>query len=79
MAAQPSRKPLTTHPEMVWVEKERFTGWACSKCAWQFNPSQIPSGKTIGEMKQNFERQRDGEFKWHVCAKYPIQTPHEPE
>jgi hypothetical protein len=39
MAALPSRRSFETRPEMVSVEKERFMGWACSECVWQFNPS----------------------------------------
>jgi hypothetical protein len=66
-----SRKSLAIVPEMVWIEKECFQGWACSQCAWQFSPLRFPPGKTQAERNQNYERQRDGEFKWHVCAKYP--------
>jgi hypothetical protein len=46
-------------------------GWACSECAWKFNPSDIPAGKTLAEIKLNFERERDKEFESHVCASYP--------
>jgi hypothetical protein len=68
-----TRKGFATDREMVWVEKELFRGWACSDCAWKFNPLRFPAGKTITERDQNYERQRDGEFKWHVCAKHQIQ------
>ena len=71
MVALPSRKPFTTHPEMVWVQRKRFTGWACSECAWEFNPSDIPAGNTLAEIKQNYERERDKEFESHVCAEHP--------
>jgi hypothetical protein len=30
-----------------------------------------PVGDTLEEMKRNYERQRDEEFKAHVCAKHP--------
>jgi hypothetical protein len=73
MVAPPSRKPFATHPEMVWVERGRFTGWACSQCAWEFTPSVIPAGNTLAEIKQRYERERDKEFASHVCAKYPIK------
>jgi hypothetical protein len=46
-------------------------GWACSRCAWEFNPSGIPAGNTIGEMKLQYERERDKEFESHVCAEHP--------
>ena len=73
MVALPSRERLATHPEMVWVQRERFTGWACSQCAWEFNPSGIPSGNTLAEIKQKYEQERDKQFNSHVCAKYAIQ------
>src|SRR5258708_36470829 len=57
--------------EMVWVENERFRGWACSECTWEFNPSGVPAGNSIAEMKQNYERQRASEFQSHLCAKHP--------
>jgi len=56
---------------MVWVQRKRFMGWACSECAWEFNPSGMPAGDTIAEMKDAFERQRDAEFRSHVCAEHP--------
>jgi hypothetical protein len=60
--------------ELVWVEKERFQGWACSACAWEFKSSGPITGITIEEMKRNYEQQRDKEFKAHACAKYPKLT-----
>jgi hypothetical protein len=73
MVAIPSRARSATHPELVWVQRKRFTGWACSQCAWEFTPSVIPAGNTLAEIKQIYERERDKEFASHVCAKYPIQ------
>jgi rubredoxin len=57
--------------EMVWVERERFHGWACSVCAWVFNGSGPLVDKSIEEMKQRFETERDKEFRSHVCAEHP--------
>jgi hypothetical protein len=57
--------------ELIWVEKERFQGWMCSACGWEFRASGPPIGNTIEEMKQNYERRRDEAFKDHVCAKHP--------
>jgi len=70
MLPLPSRKSIAVAREMVWVEKERFRGWACSQCAWRFNPLRFPAGKTQAERNQKYERERDGEFKWHVCANH---------
>ena len=57
--------------ELVWVEKYRFRGWACSNCAWQFSPTGPPSGGSIPEMVESYKKQRDEEFKAHMCAKQP--------
>ena len=69
--ALPSRKPDAKHPELVWVQRERFMGWACSGCAWEFIPAVWPAGDSIDEMKQNYERMRDKEFESHICAAHP--------
>jgi hypothetical protein len=57
--------------ELVWVEQERFQGWACAACAWEFRASGPLVGNTIEEMKSTYEQQRDEEFKAHVCARHP--------
>lgn len=57
--------------ELVWVEKQRFHGWACSACGWEFKSSAPFTGTTIDEMKRVYEGQRDEKFKAHVCAKHP--------
>jgi hypothetical protein len=63
--------------KLVWVERQAFQGWACSECAWVFNPSGTPTGKSLDEMKQNYEKQRDKEFTSHVCAELRgINNPH---
>ena len=57
--------------ELVWIEHDRFRGWGCSECAWVFNPSGAPTGKSLDESKRNFELQRDKEFKLHLCTDHP--------
>jgi hypothetical protein len=57
--------------KLVWVEQQRFRGWGCAECAWVFNPSGAPTGKSLDEAKRNFELQRDKEFTLHVCADHP--------
>jgi hypothetical protein len=54
--------------KLVWVEIERFHGWACSSCEWEFKSSGPLIGNTLEEMKRNYERRRDEEFNAHVCA-----------
>ena len=55
---------------LVWIEAS-FWGWCCSECAWVFNSSGTPTGRSLDEMKQNYEQQRDKEFAAHVCAEHP--------
>jgi hypothetical protein len=57
--------------KLVWIEHDRFRGWGCSECAWVFNSSGAPTGKSINEAMRNFEVQRDKEFRSHVCADHP--------
>ena len=71
MVARPSPKWVKTCPEMVWVQRGRFIGWACPECAWEFNPSDVLTGSTLAEIKQQYEDMRDKEFQAHVCAEYP--------
>jgi hypothetical protein len=56
---------------LVWLELQRFRGWGCSECAWVFNSSGPPTGKSLAEAVRNFELQRDKEFRLHVCAGSP--------
>ena len=57
--------------KLIGVERKSFQGWACNECAWVFRPSGTLTGKSLDEMKENYEQQRDKEFKSHVCADYP--------
>jgi hypothetical protein len=60
--------------KLVWLKKEKFQGWACSECAWAFNPIGPVVGQSIVEMMQRYEQQRDKEFTSHVCAEHPRAT-----
>jgi hypothetical protein len=57
--------------ELVWVERQDFWGWGCSKCAWVFNMAGSPIGDSIDKMRSQYEKQRDKEFTSHVCAQHP--------
>ena len=57
--------------KLVWIEHDRFQGWGCSECAWVFNSSGAPTGKSLNESMRNFELQRDTDFRLHVCADHP--------
>src|ERR1700737_395078 len=57
--------------KLVWIEHDLFRGWGCSECAWVFNPSGAPTGKSFDEAMRTFELQRDKEFTLHVCADHP--------
>jgi hypothetical protein len=65
-----------TRRKMVWAERQNFQGWACSECAWVFNPSGPLVGKSIDEMKMYYAEQRDKEFASHICADHPRTTKH---
>jgi hypothetical protein len=64
----------TMRRRLVWVERQNFQGWACTDCAWAFNPAGPLVGKSIAEMKMQYEQQRDKEFTSHVCAEHPGVT-----
>jgi rubredoxin len=53
-----------------WFNSADTEAWVCSECAWVFKPLGPPVGKTLEEMKENFERQREKEFAAHVCAEH---------
>ena len=57
--------------KLVWIDEQHFRCFGCSECAWVFNPSTTPAGKSFDEMMRNFELQRDKEFTLHVCADHP--------
>jgi hypothetical protein len=57
--------------KLVRVEGQRFRGSGCSECAWVFNPSGPPIGKSLDEMKRNFQMQLSEEFVSHACAMHP--------
>ena len=44
-------------------------GWGCSRCDWLYAPHEL-SGKTMQELMDNFERQRDREFASHICVNH---------
>jgi len=56
--------------KLIWIEEGRFHGWGCSECGWVFHASDPPTGKSFGEIVQNFEAQRDDEFASHVCGEH---------
>ena len=60
--------------KMVWVERLNFHGWVCTECEWAFNPLGPVVGQSLEEMKQRYEKQRDAEFRSHVCAEHPRAT-----
>jgi len=65
--------------KMIWVKSTCYEGWACSECAWKFNPVGPPRGASLDEMKQNFAGQRDSEFASHLCARHPATKGQAPE
>jgi len=60
--------------KLVWVEKQNFQGWACTECAWVFNPLGPLVAGSIDKMMMDYQQQRDNEFKSHVCVEHPRAT-----
>jgi hypothetical protein len=70
--SHPERRPMVaTRRKQIWIEGSRIQGSGCSECAWIFNPSGPPTGDSLDEMKEIYERHRDKEFAAHVCAEHP--------
>jgi hypothetical protein len=57
--------------KLIWIGKPGGAGWGCSQCAWLFQTPNVPAGKSLEEILQVLESQRDSEFALHVCSKYP--------
>ena len=58
----------------VWIKEENVMGWGCSECAWVFNPSGPPIGKTLDQMTRNFHAQLSEEF-----ASMTVESASEPD
>jgi hypothetical protein len=54
--------------KLVWIERPNFQGYGCSECPWVFKSSGTPSGKSLDEMKKDYEQQRDRDFAANACA-----------
>lgn len=58
--SDPKRRPIVaTRRTMIWIEGSRFQGSGCSECSWVFRPSGPPTGDSLSEMKDWFERRRE--------------------
>jgi hypothetical protein len=58
---------------MVLARSLLTESWGCSDCAWVFKATGPPEGNSIEEMKENYQKHRDQDFRIHICAKYPRQ------
>jgi hypothetical protein len=52
----------------VWIELTDFMGLGCSQCLWTFDPAEPPPGKSLQEMRQNYQAQLSAEFAIHTCV-----------
>ena len=57
--------------QLVQSKTTGFVIYGCSVCNWVFKPSGTVVGKSLEEMKANYEAQRDKEFSAHVCLNHP--------
>ena len=56
---------------VVFVSDLNKSGWKCSDCEWVFQPSRSMAGRTLAEIRQNFDRDLEEKFIEHVCAEHP--------
>jgi hypothetical protein len=56
---------------LVWIESQKSASFGCSECQWLFKPTGTLIGKTLYEMKKDYEAERDNQFAAHACAKLP--------
>jgi hypothetical protein len=54
--------------QLIRVEGRSARGWGCSECAWLFSPLGPSVGRSLDEMKRNYQRQLSDEFATHACA-----------
>jgi hypothetical protein len=57
--------------KLVWISDPSFRGFGCSECQWVFKSTGALVGKSLDEMKQAYELERDKEFAAHVCQQHP--------
>jgi hypothetical protein len=70
----PPKTEVNQSRRLVFVKTVQKEVWTCAACAWTFVPSGPPLGDNLEEMMQNFEKQRDMEFAFHVCARHPKRS-----
>jgi hypothetical protein len=58
VAVEPKRR------KMVWTERPNFQGWACTECAWIFNPT----GALVGESIEFMKRRNRASKEWQICT-----------
>lgn len=60
---------------LTWVERQDFQGYSCSECDWVFEPTSgvFGFGRSLDEMKQAYEAERDKAFAAHVCANFSVE------
>jgi hypothetical protein len=59
---------------LLWISETNSRAPGCSRCAWLFRASGLPAGVSFEEMKQDFVRRCEEEFKKHVCSEHPRDT-----
>jgi hypothetical protein len=64
------RSQETSIRTLVWVEG-LSVGWGCSECAWVFEFSGPPIGRSLDEITRKFQVQLSQEFAAHDCAEFP--------
>jgi hypothetical protein len=55
---------------LVWVERGGFAGWGCTVCAWVFDSSVWPAGKSLNETIENSQKRLAIDFESHDCSQH---------
>jgi len=59
---------------MVWVQRKRFMGWACSEYAWEFRPSGFPAGREKTDLLYCFPVYLRSKFTSFMPKETPRET-----
>jgi len=60
--------------QLIWINAQNFQGFGCSECTWAFHSASALVGKSLDEMKQSYEDERDQAFELRSCAQYSISA-----
>jgi hypothetical protein len=60
----------TSYTKLISVVGDSFVGWGCAECSWLFKPVGPPVGKSLAQMKVQFQAQLSEQFLSHGCQNH---------